>query len=65
MHIHNKGSSIFYSGFGVFATKDIKKNDFLLQFVGQKIDVTEAKERERKGSGSNMIYYLENGNTHW
>ena len=44
-------------GRGVFATKSFNAEDFLLEYVGEVLDNTEATKREKR--------YLDQGRTRW
>ncbi|XP_056014830.1 uncharacterized protein LOC130052811 [Ostrea edulis] len=45
-----------YKGFGVFAEKDFRAGDFLLEYVGEIITEEEAFERQRKCDENNFFF---------
>jgi len=50
---------IFISGYGVFATRDISKGEFLAEYVGEKIAIDEGEKRIRKNeSGKSYVYFV-------
>ncbi|XP_056017520.1 uncharacterized protein LOC130046414 [Ostrea edulis] len=50
-----------YKGFGVFAEKDFRAGDFLLEYVGEIITEEEAFERQRKCDENKNFFYKNKG----
>ena len=55
---------LHYTGFGVFAEKDFRAGDFLLEYVGKIITEEEAFERQRK-CDENIFFYKNKGKSMW
>lgn len=52
--------SYCFTGKGIFTAKDFKKGDFLLEYRGDLLEYSEAKEKEKQyneDDGSFMFYF--------
>ena len=61
---------ILFQGRGVTSTKRLSKGDFVVEYVGDLIDVKAAKERETKyamdlSKGCYMYYFRANNRHYW
>ena len=61
---------ILFQGRGVTSTKRLSKGDFVVEYVGDLIDVKAAKERETKyamdlSKGCYMYYFRANNRQYW
>jgi len=57
--------NIYFKGFGVVATRDYQKGDFLLEYVGEQITQEEGERRQRKYAGNKMFFFSFKGKKLW
>lgn len=59
----------FFTGWGVFATKEHPRESFLLQYVGELVSAEEAEKREKryakKNLGSYLFFFSNKGKEYW
>ena len=63
----------FHLGYGLFATRQFEKGDFLLEYVGERITPKMAADRDRKYAKEDskayprcyIFNYKFNGKEHW
>ena len=67
-YLSNKNDHLVYFdvvGFGVFTTEVFKKGDFLLEYVGERLSVSEAEEREKKYPENKLFFFNHKGRQQW